>query len=382
MTVVREAPVKGSCRHLKLIFVALIGYIAGYISHHPSYSPLATLARGCETVVKESDDASASSTNECNKEVTSLNEMDESLIGPFEPTALREFLPNHKTDNYNYFHRWIELFGRDGPNPPDDMDDMPMLHIWPSYFDAYHNHWQRFRGKEVVFMEVGVQSGGKIPMLRDYFGPGFKYVGIDINKGCEKFDNGDWVHIEIGNSSDPKFWEYIKNKYPKVDLFLDDGGHKMVEQRTAIREMLPHVQPHGVYMCEDLSTSWGEGHGGRPMQDSRNTAFLLNTMYGFVHRTIDWLNAGYVRGSVMSERYDLGDFFGDDETWWKTFHDTVKSIHVYNQIVVYEKGYKQNAFATKTVGSVIPLKDKGVVYKKTPWETVIPRIQSYTKSHW
>ena len=30
----------------------------------------------------------------------------------------------------------------------------------------------------------------------------------------------------------------------------------MRQQRTAMKEMFPHVQSDGVYMCEDLSTSW------------------------------------------------------------------------------------------------------------------------------
>jgi len=362
--------------NLRLILVALISYTMGYISSWSSLSAVTTLKSDASKVPSTS-----MASNEGEK-VTLLNEMDKSLIAPFEQTALQEFLPNQRTDSYNYFHRWIKLFGRDGPSPPNDMDDMPMLHIWPIYFDSYHNHWQRFQGKEVVFMEIGVQSGGKIPMLRDYFGPGFKYVGIDINEGCRKFDNGDWVHIEIGDSADPKFWKYIKNKYPKVDLFLDDGGHTMVQQRVAVREMLSHVQPNGVYICEDLSTSWSKGYGAASMQDSRNTTFLRNTMFGFVHRTIDWLNAGWISGGIMSENFELGDFFGEDEAWWKDFHDTVKSIHVYNQLVVYEKGYKEKAFSTKTVGSTIPYGNTGAVYRKTPWDTVIPLVQTYTKSHW
>ena len=136
---------------------------------------------------------------------------DDLMIPPFVKKPLKEYLPNRRTDGYNYFHRYVELFSRDALDPPKDMDDLPMLHIWPTYFEAYQNHWQRFRGEdEIVFMEIGVQSGGKIPMLRDYFGPGFVYVGIDINDGCKHFDNGDWVHIEIGDSQDPTFMEHIK----------------------------------------------------------------------------------------------------------------------------------------------------------------------------
>ena len=235
-------------------------------------------------------------------------------------------------------------------------------------------------------MEIGVQSGGKIPMLRDYFGPGFVYVGIDINDGCKHFDNGDWVHIEIGDSQDPTFMEYIKQKYPKIDLFLDDGGHTMDQQQFLFRELLPHVQPNGVYMCEDLSTSWSKKYGSMPFRDSRDTAFLHGTMYGLVHRTIDWLNSGWIAGQVMREDPTSlvnKDFFGKDEVMWKEFQQTVQSIHIYSQIVVYEKGHVNVGFTTKTVGTVIPYTNtKNIVYDKTDWNNVLLKVQSYTNSHW
>ena len=42
------------------------------------------------------------------------------------------------------------------------------------FFEAYYDHFFRFRGKKrIVFMEVGVQSCGKIPVLRDFVGPDF-----------------------------------------------------------------------------------------------------------------------------------------------------------------------------------------------------------------
>ena len=150
--------------------------------------------------------------------------------------------------------------------PKSSFKTLPMWRSWPAYFEAYHNHFQRYRGaKEVVFMEIGVQSGGKIPMLRDYFGPGLTYVGIDINPSCKMFESpDDKIHIEIGSSSNREFLQSMKEKYPKVDIFLDDGGHRMSQQRLSMEMMLPHLQPDGVFMCEDLATSWGEGFGGIP----------------------------------------------------------------------------------------------------------------------
>ena len=112
------------------------------------------------------------------------------LIQPLERSSpVRDYLPGKHTDTYTYFHHYMNQFGQLSPLSPKDFTDLPMLHIWPSFFEAYHNHWSRYRGKSnIVFMEIGVQSGGKIPLLRDYFGPGFQYIGIDINPSCKKFE--------------------------------------------------------------------------------------------------------------------------------------------------------------------------------------------------
>eukprot|EP00957_Ditylum_brightwellii_P148862 11332801-Ditylum_brightwellii.AAC.1 len=180
---------------------------------------------------------------------------------PFERVAGGdnvEYMPGHKTDVYTPFHDYLHKNGIDTfPPTPTDLG-VPLLHICPAYFEGYHNHWHRYIGKKVVFMEIGVQSGGKIPLLRQYFGDGLTYIGVDINPSCKMFESADWIHIEIGDSGDPEYLRQLQEKYPHVDIFLDDGGHVMDQQRTALRYMLPHVQPDGVYMCEDLSTSWGK----------------------------------------------------------------------------------------------------------------------------
>ena len=77
------------------------------------------------------------------------------------------------------------------------------------------------------------------------------------------------------------------------------------------------------------------------------------------------------------------DFFGKNESMWKEFQQTVKSIHVYSQIIVYEKGHVDEAFTTHSVGISIPSKNpKKIVYDKTDWNNVLSKVQSYTNSHW
>jgi hypothetical protein len=315
----------------------------------------------------------------CDSKIYEIERRKNGLILPFERTNLTEYIPGKTTDAYTYFHKYLHIFTKERPDALRNFTSLPMLHIWPVYFEAYHNHWQRYRGKQVVFMEIGVQSGGKIPMLREYFGSGLTYVGVDINNTTRKFDNGDWVHIEIGNSEDPEFLRGLKQKYPKVDIFLDDGGHTMGQQRVAIQEMLPHVQPDGVYMCEDLSTSWNPGFNGTKFKDHRDKTFSENTMVGLIHRTLDWLNVGWIPGQVMLWRDNKipDDFW--PEPWWREFSRTVKHIHYYNQLVVYEKGHVEIPFATKTVGGSIPYQESGV-HMPVNWPPILETVSKYMKS--
>eukprot|EP00526_Cylindrotheca_closterium_P015021 CAMPEP_0113626390 /NCGR_PEP_ID=MMETSP0017_2-20120614/13646_1 /TAXON_ID=2856 /ORGANISM="Cylindrotheca closterium" /LENGTH=257 /DNA_ID=CAMNT_0000536565 /DNA_START=386 /DNA_END=1159 /DNA_ORIENTATION=+ /assembly_acc=CAM_ASM_000147 len=247
----------------------------------------------------------------------------------------------------------------------------------------------RFRDKtNVVVMEIGVQSGGKIPLLRKYFGPGLVYVGIDINPSTKMFetrpDDDFTVHIEIGNSADPKFLAKLRDTYPHVDIFLDDGGHTMKQQIISLQYMLPHVQPEGIYICEDLATSWHHKFGGIPKEYvGGNPQFVKKTMVGMIHQTMDWLMAGAMHGESLvrrdsvekidSSRFTDEQFF--DTSWWQIIPSQVKHIHYYNQLVVYEKGLTYKATPLRTVGTSIPTKYSGE-YHSINWKGIIQKLDN------
>ena len=132
------------------------------------------------------------------------------------------------------------------------------------YFPIYEKWFKKFRGTDVVFVEVGVQHGGSIQMWKEYFGKKAKIVGVDIDERCKKFED-DQISIEIGSQEDVNFWNAFKKKYPRVDVLLDDGGHTMRQQIITFQQMFPHIRDNGIYMCEDCGTSyrrdgnWGGG---------------------------------------------------------------------------------------------------------------------------
>jgi hypothetical protein len=106
-----------------------------------------------------------------------------------------------------------------------------------------------------VVIEIGVFHGGSLQMWKHYFGAGARIVGVDINPQCRQLAE-ESIDIVIGDQNDRAFHAELRRLYPHVDIVIDDGGHFMTQQITTFEELYPHVQPHGVYLCEDLHTSY------------------------------------------------------------------------------------------------------------------------------
>lgn len=222
-----------------------------------------------------------------------------------------------------------------------------LIHKLTNYFDVYERHFSRFRGKEITVLEIGVSQGGSLQMWKNYFGDKAKIYGIDINPKCKDLEEEN-IQIFIGSQSDRKFLREIKNTIPKIDILIDDGGHTMNQQIVSYEELFDHVKEGGVYLCEDLHTSYYLTHGGG---HKRRGSFIEYTK-----NFIDYLNAYY------SEQRSLKV---------NSFTQNVDSIHYYDSIIVIEKQKHDKPLVLKT--GVQSFEDitprKGIVYRaiKKSW---------------
>jgi hypothetical protein len=128
---------------------------------------------------------------------------------------------------------------------------------WRHYFEVYHEHFREFVGQEVHLVEVGILGGGSLDMWKGYLGPKCTVYGIDIEEGCRKHE-ADRIRVFIGDQSDRRFWKRFRAEVPRVDILIDDGGHMPHQQIVTLEEMLPHIRPGGVYMCEDIHSLHNE----------------------------------------------------------------------------------------------------------------------------
>lgn len=181
---------------------------------------------------------------------------------------------------------------------------------WRHYFEIYNRHFEKFRNKEVNILEIGIYSGGSLGMWRAYFGPRCRVYGVDIEEACKAYE-GDGVEVFIGDQADRTFWKRFKEKVSNLDIIIDDGGHLVGQQLATLEEMLPHLRPGGVYLCEDV-------HG------------TFNSFNPYVSGLCFNLNAGMMVANLDNNERRLAS-----ET--SAFQSAVHSIHVYPFVVVIER---------------------------------------------
>lgn len=203
-------------------------------------------------------------------------------------------------------------------------NDKRLIDKWVHYFDIYDRHFSRFRHKDITIVEIGVYQGGSLQMWKEYFGDNAKIHGIDINPQCKALEEKN-ITIHIGSQSDRVFLRELKKKLPKIDILIDDGGHMMQQQIISFEELFSAVKDGGVYLCEDLHTSYWLKDGGGHRR--------AGTFIEYSKNFIDELNAFHSE----QKRLQVSDFT-----------TSVDSIHYYDSMLVIEKKKRGKPYTERT----------------------------------
>ena len=136
-----------------------------------------------------------------------------------------------------------------------------LIHKWVHYFEIYDCHFSRYRDSHVNVLEFGVSHGGSLKMWKHYFGHKANIYGVDINPHCKQLEE-ERIKIFIGYQADRAFLKSVAEAIPGIDILIDDGGHAMEQQINTFEVLFPHIDKRGIYLCEDLHTSYQRSFGG------------------------------------------------------------------------------------------------------------------------
>ncbi len=127
----------------------------------------------------------------------------------------------------------------------------PHVHYWPLYMNYLRQRSVR------SIMELGVSYGRSLEIWMGWF-PGASVVGVDISPTAESLAlSGDRCKIVEADQCSPSLLEL-----GKFDLIIDDASHSPHKQDESLLLLWPSLNPGGLYVIEDLETSYWPFVGG------------------------------------------------------------------------------------------------------------------------
>lgn len=197
----------------------------------------------------------------------------------------------------------------------DYFDNNPgrLIHKWWHYFGIYERHLGVFRGRPIRLIEFGVFHGGSLQMWKHFLGGQAQIIGVDVNPLCADLAEPG-IEIVIGDQEDPQTHAKLRDKYGEFDIVIDDGGHTMGQQIVTFQELYPAVKAGGIYLAEDLHTSYFPKWGGGVQKPG--------TFIEYSKRLIDQLHAWYAPNGELKR--DL-------------ITTTTYGMHYYDSMLVIEK---------------------------------------------
>jgi predicted O-methyltransferase YrrM len=151
-----------------------------------------------------------------------------------------------------------------------------------NYLSSYE---RALRGQSTIdrLLEIGVYHGASVRMWREFL-PNAQIVGLDVNQTATAHA-GERIAIEIGDQADPATLRRLVGVHGPFDVIVDDGSHIWTHQIVSFETLFPSLAPGGLYILEDVHTSYGalaEAHGrGCPISTAAYLHRLSDLLYGW-----------------------------------------------------------------------------------------------------
>ncbi|CAF1159744.1 unnamed protein product [Adineta steineri] len=141
------------------------------------------------------------------------------------------------------------------------------------YEVLYEKYIRKYVGSNLHILEIGLGcgmeygAGASAHVWRQYLGPQANIYFLEFNRACgEAWHKAHNPKLNItmfyGSQDDVAVLNSITSTKGKFDVIIDDGGHTMNQQITSFNHLLLKVQSGGVYVIEDLLTSYVDVAGG------------------------------------------------------------------------------------------------------------------------
>jgi trans-aconitate methyltransferase len=158
------------------------------------------------------------------------------------------------------------------------MDDLTRIGIREGTDKSYYHTFTRFyepyfrplRNNPITILEIGISEGASLRMMQTYF-PHAQIHAIDVNPASIR-NYGDRVHTYLCSQTDLATVTTLFGDM-EFDIIIDDGSHVTSHQQMSLGFLFPRLKPGGLYICEDIHTSFVQSRVDTP----RTTLDLLQS---------------------------------------------------------------------------------------------------------
>ena len=185
------------------------------------------------------------------------------------------------------------------------------------YMRFYELYFSPFRDQHFTFLELGVgpedNKGKSLYTWGDYF-KNAQIIGVDIRPDAKTVEK-DRITVETGNLSSINYLQSLAKKFNKNRIILDDASHIWSHQILAFEILFQTLESGGLYIVEDLHTSFRSLHE-KSYADSPIDAFTYfnHLTYrvcgrGLSHRNDEKLTLSAMQ-IALAQQIDMIAFYG------------------------------------------------------------------------
>jgi 23S rRNA U2552 (ribose-2'-O)-methylase RlmE/FtsJ len=138
--------------------------------------------------------------------------------------------------------------------------DKAYFHLFTEF---YNDYFERFLNRPIHILEIGISEGKSLLLLQEYFKEATIHA-IDINPSSVHLELGNRIHTHLCSQIDfDKLQTIFKDM--KFDIIIDDGSHLTSHQQASLGFLFPYLKPNGIYICEDIHTSFSRDYIDTPI---------------------------------------------------------------------------------------------------------------------
>lgn len=179
------------------------------------------------------------------------------------------------------------------------------------YIKHYQHHFEPVRRKKLKILEIGIggyedphEGGNSLRMWKAYF-HGSDIFGIDIHDKSSQ--EQPRIKTFRGSQIDEAFLKKVVEETGTLDIIIDDGSHINEHVITTFKILFPLMSSNGIYVVEDLQTSYWDSRGGSKDLTAAHTSmnFFKGLIDGLNHEEfrIDNYAASYFDKHIISMHF-------------------------------------------------------------------------------